>query len=80
MAEKYYITLKKIIEDNNLEIVYIPKSADEIHITTNEVNRPGIQLAGYTDFFDPLRVQILGWTELRFLQKMHDVDREKALG
>ena len=80
MAEKYYITLKKIIEDNNLEIVYIPKSADEIHITTNEVNRPGIQLAGYTDFFDPLRVQILGWTELGFLQKMNDVDREKALG
>lgn len=80
MAEKYYITLKKIIEDNNLEIVYIPKSADEIHITTNEVNRPGIQLAGYTDYFDPLRVQILGWTELGFLQKMNDVDREKALG
>ena len=80
MAEKYYITLKKIIEDNNLEIVYIPKSADEIHITTNEVNRPGIQLAGYTDYFDPLRVQILGWTELGFLQKMNDVDRELALG
>ena len=80
MAEKYYITLKKIIEDNNLEIVYIPMSADEIHITTNEVNRPGIQLAGYTDYFDPLRVQILGWTELSFLQNMSDVERERALG
>ena len=80
MAEKQYITLKKIIEDNNLEIVYIPMSADEIHITTNEVNRPGIQLAGYTDYFDPLRVQILGWTELSFLQNMSDVERERALG
>ena len=80
MAEKYYITLKKIIEDNNLEIVYIPMSADEIHITTNEVNRPGIQLAGYIDYFDPLRVQILGWTELSFLQNMSDVERERALG
>ena len=80
MAEKYYITLKKIIEDNNLEIVYIPMSADEIHITTNEVNRPGIQLAGYTDYFDPLRVQILGWTELSFLQNMSDIERERALG
>lgn len=80
MTEKYYITLKKIIEDNNLEIVYIPMSADEIHITTNEVNRPGIQLAGYTDYFDPLRVQILGWTELSFLQNMSDVERERALG
>lgn len=80
MAEKYYITLKKIIEDNNLEIVYIPTPADEIHITTNEVNRPGIQLAGYTDYFDPLRVQILGWTELSFLQNMSDVERERALG
>ena len=37
-------------------------------------------LTGYTDFFDPLRIQILGWTELSFLMNMSDEERTKALG
>jgi HPr kinase/phosphorylase len=60
--------------------VYIPKSAQEIEIKTNEINRPGIVLTGYIDYFDPLRIQILGWTEFGFLQNMSDEDRDKALG
>lgn len=80
MSEQYFVTLEKIINRHDLEIVYCPKPAAEIKIITNEVNRPGIVLAGYTDYFDPLRIQILGWTELGFLDKMNDVEREKALG
>ena len=70
MAEQYYITLKKIIEDFELEIIHLSKPAEDVHIVTNEVNRPGIVLTGYTDYFDPLRIQILGWTELGFLQRI----------
>ena len=80
MAEQYYITLKKIIEDFELEIIHLSKPAEDVHIVTNEVNRPGIVLTGYTDYFDPLRIQILGWTELGFLQNMSDEEQEKALG
>lgn len=80
MADKYSVSLAQIIEAHNLEIVYIPKSADEIQIKTNEVNRPGIVLTGYVDYFDPLRIQILGWTEFGFLQNMSDEERQKALG
>ncbi|MBQ7203274.1 MAG: HPr(Ser) kinase/phosphatase [Eubacterium sp.] len=80
MAEQYSVSLEKIIEKHDLEIVYIPKPADQIDILTNEVNRPGIQLAGYTGFFDSLRIQILGWTELGFLAEMSSEDRTKALG
>jgi HPr kinase/phosphorylase len=60
--------------------VYLPKSADDILISTAEINRPGIVLTGYTDYFDPLRIQILGWTELGFLLNMNDDERNKALG
>lgn len=80
MADKYSVSLAQIIEAHNLEIVYIPKSAEEIQIKTNEVNRPGIVLTGYIDYFDPLRIQILGWTEFGFLQNMSDEERQKALG
>lgn len=80
MSEQYFVTLDKIIEQHNLEVVYIPKAADEIKIITNEVNRPGIVLTGYTDYFDPLRIQILGWTELGFLHNMTSARRSEALG
>lgn len=80
MSEQYYVTLEKIIENHSLEVVYIPKEASEIKILTNEVNRPGIVLTGYTDYFDPLRIQILGWTELGFLSNMSNSQRSEALG
>lgn len=80
MAEQYSVSLERIINNHSLEVVYIPKPAGKIEINTNEVNRPGIVLTGYVDYFDPLRIQILGWTELGFLQNMSDDEREKALG
>lgn len=80
MATEYSVTLKKIIEFHKLEVVYLPKDASEIKIKTAEINRPGIVLTGYTDYFDPLRIQILGWTELGFMLNMSDDERNKALG
>lgn len=79
MAQSYTVSLEKIIGAHNLEIVYLPKPPEEIFITTNEVNRPGIVLAGYLDYFDPLRIQILGWTEFGFLLHMDRANRKKAL-
>ncbi|MGN1421673.1 MAG: HPr(Ser) kinase/phosphatase [Eubacterium sp.] len=80
MSQTYSVSLEKIIEANELEVVHLPKDASEILITTSEINRPGIVLTGYTDYFDPLRIQILGWTELSFLINMSDDERTKALG
>ncbi len=80
MSPTYSVSLEKIIDFHKLETVYLPKPADEIMIKTSEINRPGIVLTGYTDYFDPLRIQILGWTELGFLLNMSDDERDKALG
>lgn len=80
MSQTYSVSLEKIIEVHELDVVYLPKDASEILITTSEINRPGIVLTGYTDYFDPLRIQILGWTELGFLLNMNDEERERALG
>lgn len=80
MAQNYAVSLETIIEFHNLEVVYLPKPPEEILITTSEINRPGIVLTGYTDYFDPLRIQILGWTELGFMRNMSSEERDKALG
>lgn len=80
MSQTYSVSLEKIIEAHELVVVYLPNDASDILITSSEINRPGIVLTGYTDFFDPLRIQILGWTELSFLMNMSDEERTKALG
>lgn len=82
MAEQYFVTLEKIVEAMSLDIVYLSEatSSADIKIITNEVNRPGIELTGYTDYFDPLRIQIVGWTEMGYLNNMKDDERQKALG
>lgn len=79
MSAKYSVTLDKIIKEHTLEVVYTPRDPKEILVTTNEVNRPGIVLTGYTNYFDPRRIQILGWTEFGFLSHMSDEQRRKAL-
>ena len=79
MAASYTVSLDKIIEAHGLEVIYTPKPEKDILITTNEINRPGIVLTGYIDYFDSRRIQILGWTEISFLENMGDEERKKAL-
>lgn len=79
MAQSYSVSLEKVIDFHKLETVFMPKPAEEILITTSEVNRPGIVMTGYTDYFDSLRIQILGWTEIGFIRSMNTEDREQAL-
>ena len=79
MPQTYSVSLEKIIDFHRLETVFMPKSADDILITTSEINRPGIVLTGYTDYFDSLRIQILGWTEIGFIRSMNEEERDNAL-
>lgn len=79
MSEHYTVSLQKVIDAHGLETIYMPKDANEILIETNEVNRPGIVLTGYQDYFDPKRIQILGWTEFGFFQSMSKERQINAL-
>lgn len=36
-------------------------------ITSSEINRPGLQLTGYTDHFASERLQVIGWAETAYL-------------
>lgn len=68
METRYYVRLKKIIDDQNLKPVYMPGDPDNIHIHTADVNRPGLPLAGFYEHFDPTRIQLIGMTEYSFLE------------
>ena len=66
----YSITLEKLIKDIKLEIMHLPKDAKEILITTNELNRPGLQLGGFYGGFDEDRLQLFGLSEFAFMESL----------
>lgn len=53
-------------------------SKDYMHISTFNINRPGLQLAGYYEHFGYERVQVFGEQEMDYLRSMTDEDRIKA--
>ena len=69
MATAYEVTLDKIIREFDLQAVTLPKPQDEIFITSADVNRPGLQLAGFFEVFDERRTQVLGESEIVFMNR-----------
>ena len=75
MAAPYSVSLQKIINDNSYEVLFSPKSPSDIYISAKDVNRPGLILAGFEDYFDPERIQIFGLTEIGYLGGLSEKDR-----
>lgn len=75
MKTKYNVSLQRIIDEFSLEILNLSEENKELLIFTTEINRPGLHLAGYFEFFDEKRIQIIGKSEEGFLQRFTD---EKA--
>ena len=77
--ENFTISLAKLSERINMEVVYTPRELSEIHVEIAEVNRPGLFLAGYYEYFDNLRLQIMGLAEMNFLSVQTAERRYEAL-
>lgn len=54
---QFSVSLDKIAQQLKLEVVYTPKELKDIPIYTADVNRPGLLLTGYDEYFDPTRIQ-----------------------
>ena len=70
MEEVYSIPLSQLCEEFGLEKVYIPDHFEDIMITTPEISRPGLALAGFFEIFDAARIQIIGYAEHRFMETL----------
>ena len=69
MHTKYNVSLSKIIKEFSLETLASAENAEDIKICSTEINRPGLHLAGYFEYFDEKRIQIIGKSEEGFLKK-----------
>lgn len=81
MAEVFTESLANIMAELSLDVAYLPKNAEEILVSSRDINRPGLELTGFLDFYDVNRIIILGNTENAYLakfgseQKYHVLER-----
>jgi len=76
----YHVELGVIAQEINLERVYLPENWDKTPIRSSDVNRPGLQLGGFFDYFDKNRIQVIGMVETTYLGKMTSTQRLISFG
>ena len=70
MIDTYSVLLTTLVKEFQLEVAYASTDFSSIRLTVEDVARPGLQLAGYFDHFEPMRLQILGNVEVSFLDRL----------
>ena len=67
--------LSKLVEELQADIVYRSKDFEDVQILTGDVHRPGLQLAGFYEHFEPRRVQLIGRMEAAYMEKLSAEER-----
>ena len=77
MANK--VKLKTLVEKMNLKNLTPDVDLSEKEVEIPDINRPALQLTGFFEHFDSERVQIIGYVEYTFLEKMTDEVKKKKI-
>ena len=72
------VSIKEIIKELKLNIVYMPEGKD-YYVDTQDINRPGLQFAGYFEYFAHDRIQIVGKSEYNYFSNMDNETRREVL-
>ncbi len=75
MIDTYSVPLSTLVKEFNLEIAYASTDYEAIRLTVEDVARPGLQLAGYFDHYEPMRLQVLGNVEMSYMEKLEQKQR-----
>ncbi len=75
MIETYSVPLSTLVKEFHLDVAYASTDFSSIRITVEDVARPGLQLAGYFDHYEPMRLQVMGNVEMSYVSKFAPIDR-----
>lgn len=76
---EFSIPLTMVIDEYQLEKIYVPDNIDAVMVSCADINRPGLQLAGFFDYFDCKRLQIIGKVEVTYLEQFSTEKRMELL-
>ena len=69
------VSVSKIVEKMDLKVLNPEVDIKTRKVPTAEVNRPALQLAGYFDYFEKSRVEIVGMVEYTYMQKLEEEEK-----
>jgi len=75
MIDTYSVPLTTLVKEFHLEVAYAATDFASIRITVEDVARPGLQLAGYFDHYEPMRLQVMGNVEMSYMSKLGTAER-----
>ena len=75
MFDVHSVSLTTLVNEFHLEVAYAATDYEKIRLTVPDVARPGLQLAGYYDHFEPMRLQVMGNVETSYVQKLTEEER-----
>lgn len=79
MENAHTVKLSKLVENYHLQILRKSRDYEKRLVRTQDVNRPGLQLIGYFDYFDPERIQVLGKVEHTFMETKTERERRTMI-
>lgn len=68
------VRTKDVVEAFDLELISGEEGINR-PIVTSDLSRPGLEIAGFFDYYPADRVQLLGMTEMSFFNRLNEADR-----
>ena len=78
MIDTYSLALSKLVEEFNLTILHEATDYPSIRLTVEDVARPGLQLTGFFDHYEPMRLQVMGNVEMSYMAKQSEAERNRV--
>lgn len=69
------VTAKNLMEELNLELINNEEDVAFRPITTSDISRPGMEMAGFFTYYPAKRIQLLGKTEMTFFEQLTDSEK-----
>lgn len=76
---EYSVSLQQIVDQFHLIPVAEEGRIGDILITTPDINRPGLQLTGFLEYFGNNRIQVMGNAEMAYLRNLSNEERQQCL-
>ena len=62
------VSVQDLLDKIHFHVIYSTETALQKEITTSEIMRPGLEMAGYFDYFTPERIQLFGMKEWSYMK------------
>ena len=77
MDKQYSVKLGALIDEFSLEVVREGAGYRDTPIVAENINRPGLQLCGFFEYFDPNRLQLMGQVENTYMEGFSPEERRR---